>query len=443
MSWITKFSSDALPAGEFLIFTNDGMAMPDGMGVINILGDHNIETSASGDTITITDTNTHTVGDLVALTNTQNAYTLQTGRLFITAGNLKLDNNFTNSGGVLTYNGSRFLYSRTSASATDLFLGIFAGNFNTTPGHNIGLGTLPLANITTSQQNVAIGWSAGEAHTNATGANTYVGASVGRLNNGSFNTGIGFACWYDFDASPTAGLRTGNWNVAIGHRAANSYRSNESNNVQIFNVNRGLGDQNTIRIGEMLGLFVGNTSRFFCAGIHDAVVSSPHNVIVNSTDQLFSEPASFDEPETQFLGTINDASNVTGNGATYTLGTDGFLTIFQNTDSNFSGTQYTAPADGYYRCMCFVLLFDSGFTNMDQGIMRMVTSQGTFRGTDIKLDDTALQDQFSSLSIDKTIYLDQADTVSYTIQVLGGSGNTADISTTNGSKLIGITYLGA
>lgn len=442
MSWITKFSSDALPAGEFLIFTNDGMAMPDGMGVINILGDHNIETSASGDTITITDTNTHTVGDLVALTNTQNAYTLQTGRLFITAGNLKLDNNFTNSGGVLTYNGSRFLYSRTSGGMTDLFLGINSGNFSTTPGRNIGLGTGAFANITTSEENVGIGWSAGFAHTNAPGANTYIGGSVGRLNNGSFNTGIGYACWYDFDASPTAGLRTGNYNVAIGHLAANSYRSNESNNVHIYNVNRGLGDQNTIRIGEIAGVFFGNTSRFFCAGIYDGVVSSPHNVLVNSNDQLFSETDAFDEPETQFLASVNPEANVTGNGATYTLGTDGFLTIFQNTDTNFSGTQYTAPADGFYRCICFVVLLDSGFTGMDQGIMRMVTSQGTFRGTDHKLDDVALQDQFASLSIDKTIHLDQGDTVSYTIQVLGGSGNTVDLSTGNGRHLIGITYLG-
>jgi hypothetical protein len=126
-------------------------------------------------------------------------------------------------------------------------------------------------------------------------------------------------------------------------------------------------------------------------------------------------------------------TNVTGNGATWTLGTTTALTeIFdQNADFNTNGT-FTAPVTGRYWLRGFVAV--SGITvSMTPGSITIVTSNRSYQAG--KVDPGASHTFQMGVFAD----MDAADTATVTIILSNGSGDTADA---DGGATPIVTYFG-
>ena len=118
-------------------------------------------------------------------------------------------------------------------------------------------------------------------------------------------------------------------------------------------------------------------------------------------------------------GTIAD---VTGNGATYTLGTSAFTEVSdQNSDFNTNGT-FTAPVTGLY-----YLQMEVGFTGLTIATaftLNLITSNRTYQMAFVR----AAGAQAARFNVSTVADMDAADTATYTVVVSGEAGNTADIS---------------
>ncbi len=163
-------------------------------------------------------------------------------------------------------------------------------DFNTAVGYNALTGNIADSNTavgfgalgsnTTGDSNVAVGVST--LLSNLTGiGNTAIGNnSGGNITTGSLNTLFG--------RTVMASLTTGLQNIAIGYAAGSSCTvGSESSNIYIGSTG-GLGDSNTIRIGED-GSGFGQQNRAFIAGVYGVTpVLAPELVIIDSAGQLGS-----------------------------------------------------------------------------------------------------------------------------------------------------------
>ena len=126
-----------------------------------------------------------------------------------------------------------------------------------------------------------------------------------------------------------------------------------------------------------------------------------------------------------YLGTAD--SNVTGNGATYTLGSGNALTeIFdQNSDFNTNGT-FTAPVTGRYFLTSMIRV--SGITNaMTAGEIRLVTTARTYTGSYINPYAAGYQGAYYVFSVSAFSDMTAGDTATVQLIISGGAGDTADI----------------
>ena len=125
-----------------------------------------------------------------------------------------------------------------------------------------------------------------------------------------------------------------------------------------------------------------------------------------------------------YLGTTD--SNVTGNGATYTLGGGNALTeVFdQNSDFNTNGT-FTAPVTGRYM-FAAEIEFDDITSAMTLGLGIFVSSNGKWR---FDRNDPGNIGVTNGLQYGASVLIDMdaADTCTCTVEIYNGAGNDADV----------------
>lgn len=113
--------------------------------------------------------------------------------------------------------------------------------------------------------------------------------------------------------------------------------------------------------------------------------------------------------------------NKTGNGATYTIGTDALTEVFdQNSDFNTNGT-FTAPVTGRYQLSAGVGL--TGCTNNTANVTTMITSNRNY-ATEVARPANG-NDNYATISF--LCDMDAADTYTVTVIGLGEAGNTNDV----------------
>jgi len=132
-----------------------------------------------------------------------------------------------------------------------------------------------------------------------------------------------------------------------------------------------------------------------------------------------------------FLGVLSGTdSNVTGNGAAYTVGTNtAFTEIFdQNADFNVNGT-FTAPVTGRYMLVVNIQM-DNVAAGMTTGVFDIVTSNRTYNVLNLNplvMIDASTNDL--ALESNAIADMDTADTAYCSITISGGVGNTVDLET--------------
>ena len=127
-----------------------------------------------------------------------------------------------------------------------------------------------------------------------------------------------------------------------------------------------------------------------------------------------------------FLATLGTTdSNVTGNGATFTLGTGNALTeVFDvNSDFNTNGT-FTAPATGKYRFTTSILV--TGNTVATTITVALVASNRTLSVQ----NQRAAGSQNLGVNLSNFVDMDAADTCVVQITVAGEAADTSDIDGT-------------
>ena len=160
--------------------------------------------------------------------------------------------------------------------AQDLFVGLSAGNANTTGGYNTFAGDQAGYRNTTGSYNTFYGVSAGYENT-TTNYNTFYGWWAGYNNRtGSSNTYAGYE----------AGVNTydGSYNTFYGAYSGN-HLSVGSNNIYIANFGANY-ESNTIRIGGDEGVLHGPQTATYIVGIYGSTSSSGIPVYINSDGKL-------------------------------------------------------------------------------------------------------------------------------------------------------------
>ena len=239
-----------------------------------------------------------------------------TGNVTVSA-NLSVNNGNVNlpttssSGGAIYMGSGLFAHACCGATTFNTFLGLSAGNVNSTNtgNSNVGIGGFALVSNTSGLSNTAVGTSAMQANTsgqNNTAVgwnalvsngnqndNTAVGASSLQQNTSGFdNTAVGRASLpaNTSGAGNTAvgyialqNNSTGSNNIAIGYGAGESITST-SNNIYIGHPGVA-GDSGVIRIGTS-----GPQTSVYIAGIANNVSGS--EVVVSTSGQLGYVPSS-------------------------------------------------------------------------------------------------------------------------------------------------------
>lgn len=322
-STITITSSAAAGAGQFDADT--GSALPVA-GVINILGGTNINTDASGNTVTVNLNDSVTLSGSLTAGTSAGFITAVTGDISVNAGNINLPNTLsTGLEGVITFGGNRFINN----FGGNVFIGNASGNLALTIGSAIN--------------NTLIGNSSGSALTIGNDNSVVGHDALLSATTASVNTAIG--------SSALIGLTVGTGNIAIGAGTGANYVTSESDNILIGNPGIASED-NTIRIG-VDGSGALEQNRCFIAGIKGVTLGGTPSVVTidNVTGQLgvtaaVSGASTFntDSGSATEAGnaiTIAGGSNIntSGAGSTVTINLDNTVSI---SGSMTAGTGFTA-----------------------------------------------------------------------------------------------------
>jgi hypothetical protein len=230
--------------GISLVNADVGSAVPVG-GVINVLGDSNINTTGAGNTITI-----H-LDDSIGVSGNIRAG----GNITAIDGNLILPNTTDDEvAGEIQFGGFRFI---SNYGTGNTFVGTNSGNTTYTGlGANAGFGNSVLTSLTLGVGNSSLG--AGALTNATTGSfNSSVGSSsLLHLTSGSSNCAFGL--------SSGSQLVSGSNNILIGNDSGSAYIGGQSSNICIGS--EGLvTDTGVIRIGTD-GILGGQQAICFIAG---------------------------------------------------------------------------------------------------------------------------------------------------------------------------------
>lgn len=285
-----------------------------------------------------------------------------------------------------------------------------SGN-STINGGTVGIGTDNAANAITigtgtTARLINLGRSAA-AHVLLIGVNngvssTSIEAGTGNLTINSGGTAL-------IDSSGVLELNSSAGALSIGNDAV----------AQAINIGTGTAAR-TITVGNTTGA----TDLDLRCGTGDFTLASATGTIINAADtgeiNYPLQPAF-----SAFLP--SDDTNVTGAGATFTLGAVTALTeIFdQNGDFNTNGT-FTAPVTGrYFLYTCYRIL--NAAAGMTQGTVIINTSNRLYATSLNVLAITGAPNNFSAMQISCVADMDAGDTATSQISILGGAGDTADI----------------
>ena len=228
------------------------------------------------------------------LNNSSAPFTVTTGDLNVTAGNLALPATSATAGQI-TLNGIRFISGRINTdTSVNTFVGINAGGSDATAsgGWNTGVGAYALNMIAGTNSNTAIGIYSLGSYTGADsiGGNCAFGDSAGGgLIGGNYSGATGsYNIFFGKDAGDN--LLYGDYNCLIGYYGASTphgvganYNGVESSNLLIQN--QGVtGESNVLRIGTT-GTGVTQQNSCYIAGIQTQTVTGSA-VFVTTDDQL-------------------------------------------------------------------------------------------------------------------------------------------------------------
>ena len=158
-----------------------------------------------------------------------------------------------------------------SANGTNLFLGEDAGNFTMNPASqsNYSLGGSTLSSLVFANHNIAIG-----------------NVSLAAVTTGGNNVAVGHSC--GFDPGGPAGITTGQSNILIGYTAGTGFTSSESYNI-IIGEGNGRAPAGVSRVGSIGFTDTANDLlKMFIAGIRGVTtdVNNAIPVLIDSAGQL-------------------------------------------------------------------------------------------------------------------------------------------------------------
>lgn len=252
-----------------LAFSTDaGTAVP-ASNTLAIDGAHGINTSGSGDTVTVAINNAITLGDLANITGSP-AITLTTGDATLSSGNINLtDTNTAATSGIIKFGGLRFVHN---FGTNNTFLGSSSGNFTLTGQSNNIVGHVAALNITNGFFNQALGDDTLTVLTS--GSRNFAGghSTLHSITSGTSNTAVGFEAG--------TGIVTGNDNILIGDSCGSALTGADSNNIFMDYVGVA-GQSNQIRIGI-------DQTKTFIVGIRGVTtdVNDAVPVLIDSAGQL-------------------------------------------------------------------------------------------------------------------------------------------------------------
>lgn len=129
----------------------------------------------------------------------------------------------------------------------------------------------------------------------------------------------------------------------------------------------------------------------------------------------------------------NDSS-VTGNGATYTLGTNVALTkVFDQANNLTTAGVFTAPVSGRY-----FLSFTAYFTNVTAVMRFVIIKIVTTSNGGQYVDSFVLNTDDKSRTVSGLFNMAASDTATFTVNISGGVGNTASLQSGSNPML---TYI--
>ena len=293
-------SLDGAVANSYV--TDAGTATPVA-NVLNVLGDHGLNTTGAGNTVTALINNAITLGDLAALGAGVNALSCTTGDINIAAANLKLPRTTTANVGNIKFGGYVYFHNYTNAAlggANNLFVGRTCGNYTLTAAsiNNVCCGANSLVALTSGNHNTTCGggvlthctvgyYNTGCGNQSLTALvsgnyNSALGTQAGSGTLGSYNTCVGMD-----SLANLAKTHTGSYNVCVGAGAtAGAYVGAESSNILITNPGVA-AETNTIHIGTH-GAGVRQQNKCYIAGIRGitTTVVDAIPVLISSTHQL-------------------------------------------------------------------------------------------------------------------------------------------------------------
>lgn len=316
---------------------------------------------------------------------------------------------------------------------------------------NTAIGAETFLNLTSGSTNIGIGYQSGNSYTGAESSNVLI-ANLGTLgeNNtihiGTFGTGSG--------QQNVTKLHGGTVTADSGD--INASRAQAGGLVQISATNTSTTASSSARINVTTTSASNGDSYFLCnitnvaAGIFEFgaqrssgnfviqgnVTNGTGNLMDGTTGLSMTSGGILNYPlQPAFLVILTtDATNVTGNGAGYSLGTGGggaVTTIFDkgtNITTPAGVTTFTAPVAGryYFHVRYSVNNIDAGMTG---GSCTIVTTPRTFQGG--LINPGACRDVNNQLGVFQCsafIELSAGNTVTTQIALSGGGGDTAGIN---------------
>jgi len=393
---------------------------------LNIIGTHNITTSGASNTITISDLNSHTLGDIAPIPLGVDALTAQTGDIEVVTGNIRMNSpNSSGLRGVLFQDGTILL---NSLGPNDFF-GRNVGNLSLgTARQHIGIGSNIFNSLTDvpSANNTAIGHNIGNSLT--------TGASLTMIGKNIANAMV-TRRWLTAVGINTLNSTNQEFQTAIGTNAGSNLGASGQNNLYFAHAGVA-GESNTIRIGTQ-GSGSNQHNRAFIAGIHGVTLGGTlTELAINEFGQVGDNPSpgSGSGLQSLFLAELSsDESNITGDGAIHIVGSQSGWSITTNIGSDFSGTTYTAPSSGVYYFFGHIQL--SGITSaMTVGSLELFTTSKTINTGNVNpaaLRVVSLEE--APMIIMRVFQLAAGDTVQLRVQVHNGAGDTAGVRKESGS----------
>lgn len=301
-------------------------------------------------------------------------------------------------------------------------------------------------NTTAQTVNIANGASAGNSTVNILSGAASSGTLALNLGNGAGPKTVAIATGVSGNTVNVAtGINTSaqTVNIASGASGANSTVSIMSGaataGVQVVNISSGAtGVNSTVNIlsgnasagTQTLNLATGTGGKV----VHIADAAAVNTVTIGSTNSTSATTIQAGSGNVNLTGNVvkstnsaflgylaASALNKTGDGTSYTLGTDA-LTAVYNRGSNFNtnGT-YTAPVTGLYDLRSQITI--TGATIATTFVISIVTTARTYKYTFIK----AAGSQDETVAVSALADMTAADTATVTIAVTGEAAATDDI----------------